>query len=54
MAKQKAPDARLERDTADGLFAKPSSLILSGYRQGMRPFLDHSGCPETKIQRRRL
>jgi len=24
MAKQKAPDARLERNAADGLFAKPS------------------------------
>jgi hypothetical protein len=26
MAKQKAPDARLERNTADGLFVKPSNI----------------------------
>jgi hypothetical protein len=29
MAKQKAPDARLERNTADGLFAKPSKLKIA-------------------------
>jgi hypothetical protein len=30
MTKQKAPDARLERNAADGLFAKPSNKTGPG------------------------
>jgi len=32
MAKQKAPDARLERNAADGLFAKPSMFQKPFFR----------------------
>jgi rubrerythrin len=53
MANQKAPDARLERNAADGLFAKPSSLILSGYQLGL-PFSGPFGLSRNKNPKEKI